>query len=64
VRGKTPHAHKATEHPLGHAISAPTIDRVLDPVALGRVVGRIFAVGVDQDVDIHQDHRSMISSSA
>jgi hypothetical protein len=56
--------YKATEHQLRHAIRAATIDRVFDPVALGRVVGRIFAVGVDQDVDVHQDHCSMIFRSA
>jgi len=57
------HAHKTTEPQLGHTIRTPTIDRVLDPVARGWVIWRIFAVGVDQDVDIHQDHCSMISRS-
>jgi hypothetical protein len=53
----------STSRAVGHTISVSTIDRVLDPVAIGRAVCGIFAVGVSQDVDIHQEHRSMLSRS-
>jgi hypothetical protein len=37
-------AQKATAHQRGHAIRAPTLARVLAPVAIGRVVCRFVAV--------------------
>jgi len=42
----------------------PTIDGVLSPVAIGRVVCCLFAVGVDQEVAIHQEHRSILFRGA
>ena len=39
-------------------------DGVLSPVAIGPVVCRLFAVGVEQEVAIHQNHCSMFSRSA
>jgi len=38
-------------------------DGVLSPVAIGPVICRLFAVSVDEDVAIHQEHCSMFSRS-
>jgi hypothetical protein len=50
---------KTTERQLGHAISTPAIDRFLHPVAIGRVVCRIFTVGI-----YHYSATALISASS
>src|SRR4051812_44582409 len=58
--------HEPAQYQFGDAIRSISVDNVFKPLAHGRMVGRVRAMSVDENIDVDQDHRcrSIIFNSA
>jgi hypothetical protein len=52
------HSQEPAQDQVGHAVGGVTVDEIGQPLPIARMVGRIFAMRVDQDVNVDQDHQA------
>lgn len=50
------HPHELAQDKIGQAIGRVTADQVRQPLPIARVIDRVLAMRVDEDVNVDQDH--------